>query len=524
MIPEIQTPAPQDISEEQAAAILAEYFGSELRSGGDAPSVVDFARQNYYIPESGRPIRLQRHQRAILEMALDPAQDFTTIVYSTIKKSGKTAVGGIVGRYIAEFSGPKAEVYFIANDKDQAKDRAYESAKASIELTPGYDRSKRMLANQWRVIEKQCVHEPSGSIMRAIASDYEGAAGGNPNATLWTELWAFSTERFKRLWDELTPVPTRKRSIRFVETYAGYTDESELLLDLYKLGMQGKRLTHDDIDWPYEDQPPIWINRAARMFMYWDSGLVARRMPWQLGPSGEAYYKEQETTLRPEAYKRLHLNYWTSSVQSFIPVEWWQRCAWQFQDEFKNTGAGFPILDKRTPVVLGVDGSVSGDCTAIVGVSRDPRNYDQHVMVRLCNVWWPPVNGTIDYASVKSKIKEICEAYNVVQIAYDPYQMHSTMQEVMREAVAWVKAFSQAGDREKADKQLYDLIRDRKITHDGATIPDKFIENCAAHVTGAIAGGNKIERLRIVKKGKDAPVDPIVACSMATSECLRLIL
>lgn len=502
----------------EAERILAEYFQNNLRAGHDAPGIVDFAQKNYYIPESGRPIVLQPHQLSILRMALDPANDFTTIVYSTIKKSGKTAIGGLVGRYVAEFSGPKAEAYFVANDKDQAKDRAYESAKTSIELTPGYDKSKRVLAGQWRVIEKQCVHEPTGSIMRAIASDYEGAAGGNPNITLWTELWAFTTERFKRLWDEMTPVPTRARSMRFVETYAGYTDESDILLDLYKLGMQGKRLTHDDIDWQFPDQPPIWINRPARMFMYWDSGPEARRMPWQLGPRGEAYYQEQLTNLRPEAFDRLHLNYWTSSTQSFLPVEWWKRCAWDEREHGK-----FPDLDRRTPIVLGVDGSVSGDCTAIVAVSRDPRDAEHNVLVRHAQVWFPPKNGTIDYADVKSAIKRVCDMHNVVQIAYDPYQMHGTMQEIMREAIAWVKPFSQAGDREKSDKQLYDLIRDRKIGHNDQ-FADKFIENCAAHVMGSTTTGGKIERMRIVKKGKDAPVDPVVALSMASSECLRLLL
>lgn len=508
------------MSEADAQRILAEYFHDNLTSGVSAPDVTTWANASYYIPETGRQIRLMPHQRVMLDMALDPANDFTTIVYSTIKKSGKTAVGGLVGRYIAEFSGPKSEVYFIANDKDQAKDRAYESAKTSIELTPGYDRGKRVLPGQWRVIEKQCVHERSGSIMRAIASDYEGAAGGNPNATLWTELWAFSSERFKRLWDELTPVPTRARSIRFVETYAGYTDESELLLDLYKMGMQGKRLTHDDIDWPYPDQPPVWVNKNARMFMYWDDGVAARRMPWQIGPRGEAYYREQAATLRKEAFDRLHLNLWTSSVQSFLPVEWWKRCAWGLQEPEENP---FPSIDNRTPIVLGVDGSVSGDCTAVVGVARDPRNPDTDVMVCLSRVWFPPKGGTIDYADVKAHIKLLCDQFNIVQIAYDPYQMHSTMQEIMREAIAWVRAFSQASDREKADKQLYDLIRDRKIVHNDQ-FESRFIENCAAHVVGAMAGQNKIERLRIVKKAKDAPVDPVVACSMATSECLRLIL
>src|SRR5262245_36093770 len=121
MLPNLSDTPTSTMTEAEAQSILADYFQSQLRSGHDAPNIIDFARLSYYIPETARPIRLEPHQRAILKMALDPSLDFTTIVYSTIKKSGKTAIGGLVGRYIAEFSGPKAEVYFIANDKDQAK-------------------------------------------------------------------------------------------------------------------------------------------------------------------------------------------------------------------------------------------------------------------------------------------------------------------------------------------------------------------------------------------------------------------
>src|SRR5262249_16767198 len=38
----------------------------------------------------------------------------------------------------------------------------------------------------------------------------------------------------RRLFEELTPVPTRKNSIRFITTYSGFSNESQLLWDLYK--------------------------------------------------------------------------------------------------------------------------------------------------------------------------------------------------------------------------------------------------------------------------------------------------
>lgn len=518
------------MSREDALRTVADFFAPQIKQKTVVPDIVEWAERNFYIPEESAPIRLQPVQRCFLKYAFGTR--YVTLLYSTIKKSGKTAISGLVGRYTAEFSGNKAEVYYVANDKEQAKDRAYEAAKTSIELSPMYDGKSKGIPGQWRIIEKEATHIPTGSIMRAIASDYEGAAGANPNMTLWTELWGMTTERMKRLWDEMTPVPTRKLSRRYVETYAGFTDESELLYDLYKVAvLGGRRLTVADLEavcgvgcWPYTDPPPFYVNEAARTFAYWDEGVHARRMPWQQGEEGEAYYREQETTLRPDAFQRLHGNYWTSSTQKFLPLVWWQNC--------KIPAGAVPAYKPTWPVVIAVDASISNDCTAIVGVSRWPNRPETDVVVRFADVFYPKqsAGGVIDYAEVKQRIIERCKQFNVVEVSYDVYQLHQMMQELTREAVAWCKQFSQATDREVADADLYKLILNRQIHHNDE-FDEKFVDNAAAYSGANVASGRagagkgaKVERLRIVKSAKDKQVDPLVATSMAASECLRLLL
>lgn len=482
--------------------------------------------------------------------------DISTYMYSTIKKSGKTAFAGVCSRFAGQYSGNNGEIYFIANDKEQAKDRAYESAKISIERTPGYDHGKRMLPGEWRIIERQSLHLPTGSIMRAIAGDYEGAAGGNPTGTFWTELWAFTSERFKRLWDELTPVPTRARSFRFVETYAGFVDESELLYSLYRRAvLQGRRLTRDELaryatpgtdPWPFPDEPPFYINEAAGTIAYWDEGPMAQiRMPWQRSERGQAYYREQKTNLRQEAYERLHLNYWVSSAQTFIQPAWWQACKAPLPPQATP-------LPHNWPVVVAVDGSVNSDCTAVVGVAREPvwdaarqRLVPSDTDVRLvfAQVWTPPQGGVIDLDDVEAYLRHICghhgsiaekwpdreyaerytgaPTYNVVQITYDAFQLHQMMTTLANDYIAWTKAFPQGGEREIADKQLYDLIVRRGIHHNDEYEPE-YMYNAAAYVAGTNAKNQ--DRLRIVKKAPDAKVDPVVATSMACRICLYLLL
>lgn len=550
------TPTPQ-MSRDQAIAELNAWLAPTLAAQSarpPRPDIVRWAHDQYYIPETSWPINLSPGQILFGRLFNDDSLALSTYLYSTVKKSGKTAFAGVCARHTAEFSGNNAEVYFVANDKEQAKDRAYISAVHSIEKTPGYNRSKRELPGRWRIVEKQATHTPTGSKMQALAGDYEGAAGGNPNATFWTELWAFVTERFVRLWDELTPVPTRERSFRFVETYAGFTDESKLLYDLYRRAVRaGDRLTRTQLEkyaepgtdpWPYKDDPPFFINKAAGTLAYWDDGQAAQtRMPWQVSERGRAYYRLQAETERAESYERLHLNYWVSRVSAFIQPAQWAAC--------KNAlPEGIATLPKNWPVVIAVDGSINSDCTAAVGVCREPIMdpekpghiiaSDKEVRVVLARVWVPPKHGVIDLDDVENWLRALCGGLNtiplerraeyvpyaighpnVVEVTYDQFQLHQMMTSLTADEVVWCRVFAQASPREIADKNLYDMIMRKQIHHQDEYDPE-FMANAAAY---EIPATNKNQnRLRIVKKHPDAKVDPVVCTSMATYECQRLLL
>src|SRR5215475_4551200 len=76
----------------------------------------------------------------------------------------------------------------------------------------------------------------TGAAISAIASDYAGAAGANPTISCFDELWGYTSERSRRLWDEMIPSPARKISCRFTSTYAGFEGESTLLEELHGRG------------------------------------------------------------------------------------------------------------------------------------------------------------------------------------------------------------------------------------------------------------------------------------------------
>lgn len=515
---------------EQAAALktLANYG---LRKAPEAfvktaavPYVdpVDWAQRNYYVidPLTDQPglIRVARHHKGILRFALDPAHQIQTFVFSSIKKSGKSAIGGLAGRYLAENSGNRAEVYFVANDKEQARGRGYQSVLSSLELNPLFNRPRNELPGKWKVIQLHAIHLPTNSAVKAIANDYAGEAGANPVASVWTEIWGLKTESSKRLWSEMTPVLTRARSMRIVETYAGYQDESDILLDLFTTGKAGRRMEPEEIDWPFDDAPPVWYNEDAGVFMYWDEGVEARRMPWQRGQRAEKYYSTERISLGDVEFERLHMNKWQVSTNPFIPDVWWDRQATEF-----------PPIDKHEPLVLALDGSLTDDSTGLVGVTRHPDRvgHPREVAVRFTKEWVPTGRkasglASINFAEIKEQLGLLNERCNVVVLVYDEYQLAQMAQELTLEAILWAKKFSQSGLREIADKKLYDLIRDRKIWHTGQLDLAQHVKNAAAKAE--LLDNDKHQKIRIVKKSKHAKVDLCVALSMAAYECLRLLL
>lgn len=528
--------------------------------------ICDWSSEHFYIPNTNRQIILPTQQKGVLRYFFKRREDnhrfpFQTLIYSTIKKSGKSTTAGVAARYFAETQTRYGEIFTIGNDLEQAKERSFKEAKRSIEITPGYDAHKEILPGRWIVhaMSLRCIM--SGSIIKAIAVDAKGEAGGQQALTVWTELWGAENVEARRFWDEMTPIPTVPDSMRLVETYAGYDGESELLHGLYDMGLDGHQLTAGEFaaavcreDVPgetFEDfvyawhetkgDPnvliPVWANEQASLGMYWDDGLKARRMPWQhifqpdpygrvveplcimcrlpeelhwLEEGAETYYRAQEATLKPAAFRRLHLNEWVGAESQFVPMEAWDACGHIHDIPSLREG-------ELTQVVVGTDAAVSGDCFGIVAVSRCP--YDSTAVdIRGYKKWDPSESGgQVHFEEPEAFLRAVSTVNNVVQICYDPYQLEDMMQRLRRDFVAWCEAFSQGGDRLKCDSQLYDMVIGKRIHHSNQPDIREHIANANAKLQP-----NEDSKIRIVKKSTGRKIDLVVALAMASARCLYL--
>lgn len=447
------------------------------------PDIVEWAESYFYIIETRQPIVLLPHQRDILRIFTEQKPDgrfkWTTLMYSTIKKSGKTTISALYARWAAECWGEFQEIYNLGNKLQQAQGRAFRKITQSLTMltTPLEQRDK------WDIQKTLLTYKPNGSFIQALPISDKGEAGGNPSLTVWTELWGFEHEDARRFWDELQPVATRQLSQRFIDTYAGYTGESELLQGIWNLAQSGQ---------PLHDTLPIYGVEEAGVCAYIDTGNTARRMAWQT----EDYYRQQEAIERPSNFSRLHRNEWVEPESSFVEIAMWDGLTYTEK----------PKQPQR--VVIGVDASVSGDSTAAVAVCMEGVN----VVELETWIFEPPKNGKIDYeTTLKPALADMMRRYRVWCVVYDEYQMHDFMTQFGKShrGPQYV-AFGQGSPRIDSDTALLKRIQQGQLRHSGNQKLRDHIQNANAKEIG---DGKAI---RIVKRTPDKKIDATICLSMAS--------
>lgn len=535
-----------------------EAFSQRLRKPSKAnfPKPSEWLQKHFLIPEprdpiTGEyfepgPIRLRDVQCRIVDEALSRTENglyrYTTVIYSTIKKSGKSALSSGVGLFVGEHH-PYGHIYCLANDGKQSNDRLFGPIYTCLQL-------HNRLGGMYKGVRSNLteVTLPNSAKIESLPCDAAGEAGAEPTLTLWSELWGFDTEAKRRLWSEMTIPPTKfGRSIRWVETYAGYMGVSDLLWGLYEQAVLQGQPHPDFMDLTSDGDPVVWVNEAAGIFCYWDH---EPRMAWQLGNEGQRYYQQEAKILLPSENRRIHHNEWIAPVGSFIQPEWWDAC--------QNREIG-PLLDPTVPVAVAVDAAETNDCAALVAVTRHPLRPETDIAIRACRIFKPsgPTGTILLEPTVGLTLLEWGLRWNIVVVGYDAYQMAKLVQDYRRGHITvdpdqfarlareigseateetmnrfrkaiqrWYCKFSQQNQRAVADKQLYDLITHRRIEwnpndQDWDIAPRGDTETLTKHIKQAGAGQTK-GQYRLQKLSNNMKIDGAVALSMASDLCLRL--
>lgn len=428
-------------------------------------------------PETGQPFELLPAQEAFVRELFTPGPDgrlrYSEAVFSAPKKSGKSTFAALATLYtLLVWGGRLAEGYCFANDFEQARGRVFETIRRIVEATPLLSRLARITADR---IE----FAPTGAFVEAMPSEYAGAAGANPTVTVFDELWAFSTERAQRLWDETVPVPTRAVSLRLVVSYAGFESEPGPLRELYdRAVVNGERISDK---WP--------LYRAGRLLVFWSHEPIA---PWQT----PEWLQEMRDTLRPQAYLRLIENRWVTGEEAFVPVEWWDRAA----------EGGRPMVASDLPTVLAVDAGLKRDSAAVVACAYEPETGKVRLLAH--RVFVPTGGEALDIeATLEATIREFTRRFRVVEVRYDPWQFQRSAQTLAREGIPMAEFSQTVPNITAMSTNLYELLRGGNLL----AYPADEIRQAVLHAVAVETSRG----LKIAKEKATHRIDVLVALAMA---------
>lgn len=173
-----------------------------------------------------------------------------------------------------------------------------------------------------------------------------------------------------------------------------------------------------------------------------------------------------------------------------------------------------PIPDGAR-VVLGLDGSFSGDSTAlsVVELGEFP-----HLSV--AGLWERPVEDhewRVPILDVEEAIRTACLRWQVVEITADPARWARSLEVLAGEGLP-VTEFPQSPSRmTPATQRFTDMINQRQLTHDGNP-------SLARHVSNAVLK-NDARGMRIYKETKSSPkkIDLAVASVMAVERAVNFV-
>jgi phage terminase large subunit-like protein len=169
----------------------------------------------------------------------------------------------------------------------------------------------------------------------------------------------------------------------------------------------------------HPDDPLVaWREHSAAGF---EHHPVDCRHCWQLanpalGPGGflaeDGLVACLPPKMRESSFRRARLCQFVDQLEdAWLPAGAWAACA----DPTRAIPDG-------ADVVLGFDGSFSGDCTALVAVTVDERPHVELVAL------WEPAGGQVPVVDVEAAIRATCRRWRVLEVAADPFRWARSLQ------------------------------------------------------------------------------------------------
>ena len=185
--------------------------------------------------------------------------------------------------------------------------------------------------------------------------------------------------------------------------------------------------------------------------------------------------------------------------------------AWLSQAAWDECHVARPIAD-GADVVLALDGSYSGDCTALMAV--EVSDFPHLVVAGLWESDGSP-DWRVNYGDVEEHIRSLCRRWRVLEVTADPYRWARSLEVLAAEGLP-VSEFPQSASRmTPATQRMSDMVNTRSLSHDGDP-------RLARHLSNAVLKEDA-RGTRLQKETKNSPrkIDLAVASVMALDRAMN---
>jgi len=456
---------------------------------GKGAAVAQFA-QEWIVQTKGRwagePLHIEPWQQDFLD-ELFLVDEHGNYVYrealvGVARKNGKSTLTAAIALYallVEGESGP--EVYAAAAAEEQAR-VVFKQAKDFIEASP---RLRDWLKPQRSVI--LCPH--NGGVFRVLSSDAPLQYGLNPSCVVIDELWAHANPEL--YWALTTGQLARENPIIVSITTAGFDRES-ICWDVYRRGRD------------LADQGKDAMRKAQFLHRWFEAPAGCDiRDPEAIAAANPSSWIKEEDLLReadrlPEfVFRRLHLNQWTAIEDAWIGEQEWDACQ------------GEPFLDPDETCYAAVDVGVVRDSSAIVlGQWHDEElHIGQLIML-------PEDHPELGVADVREACGDLAmEMSGLKELNYDPWAFRESAEILSERGIPMVE-FPQTNSRmAPASENLYEMVKEQRIVHDGdPTLKDQILSAVAAPTDRS---------WRISKRKSRKRIDACIALAMMADRAME---
>jgi len=412
------------------------------------------------------------------------------------RKNGKSALASHLALFDLVFGPQGGETYSVAATRDQAR-IVFGEAKKIIEWNEDLAKIAKLYRDAIEIPE-------TGSVYRVLSAEAGSSEGLNSSAVWMDELHA---QPNRKMWDvmSLSMAARGDRSHMVAITTAGVKTDStgrdSVCYDLYQYGRKvALKEVEDKAFWmAWWEAPEEMDHKDPETWKLANPGY---------GDLNDVSDFEAAVKRTPEAeFRTKRTNFWASGQTAWLPAGAWEACEADI------------TISPDDEIILGFDGSFSGDASVIVAATI-PKD-DEPVRVSLVQAWEkdPTIhddNWRVDIGEVEQAILDYCKTHpKVREVACDPFRWQRSMEVLQDKGVPIVEWPSTSARRTvPATQKLTDAIVEQRLQHDGNGLLSRHVGNAVTKIDNMGA--------RIVKDQRNSPrkIDGAVAMMIAVDRAL----